>query len=58
MKVKLSTHEKAPFEGGRFAEQTIDSVASDGLWRDDAPELKPCWSNPSSGNNVRYGFHI
>ncbi|KAJ8431756.1 hypothetical protein Cgig2_028973 [Carnegiea gigantea] len=43
---KLSTSQKAPFEGERFAEQTIES--SDGLWRDDAPELKPCWSNPSS----------
>ena len=46
----MSSSQTTPFEGSKFAESTAVSVDSSGLWRDDAPELKPCWSKPSLGN--------
>ncbi|XP_057548278.1 protein MANNAN SYNTHESIS-RELATED 1-like [Amaranthus tricolor] len=45
--VRMSSSQTTPFEGSKFAESTAVSVDSSGLWRDDAPELKPCWSKPS-----------
>lgn len=51
--VKLSTPQNGPFEGSKFAEETVDSVATGGgLWGEDAPELKPCWSKPSTEDSV------
>lgn len=46
--VRMSPSKKNPFQVAKFEEQNVGSVGNDGLWRDDAPELKPCWSKPSS----------
>ncbi|KAL9247227.1 hypothetical protein vseg_020680 [Gypsophila vaccaria] len=46
--VNNSTPQKDPFEGSKFDEQIDETVDVSGLWADDAPELKPCWTKPSS----------
>uniref|UniRef100_A0A7C9DCH6 O-fucosyltransferase family protein n=1 Tax=Opuntia streptacantha TaxID=393608 RepID=A0A7C9DCH6_OPUST len=46
--VKMSPSKRAPFQVTKFEEQNVGSVATDGIWRDDSIELKPCWSKPSS----------
>ncbi|KAK9757139.1 hypothetical protein RND81_01G143000 [Saponaria officinalis] len=45
--VKISTPQKDPFEGSKFDEQIDETVDIKGLWADDAPKLKPCWTKPS-----------
>ena len=46
----MSPSKRAPFQVTKFEEQNVGSVATDGIWRDDSIELKPCWSKPSSGD--------
>lgn len=45
--VRMSSSQRTPFEGSKLAEESAVAVDSSGLWRDDAPELKPCWSKPN-----------
>ncbi|XP_057535533.1 protein MANNAN SYNTHESIS-RELATED 1-like [Amaranthus tricolor] len=45
--VRMSPSQTTRFERSKFAESTAASVDSNGLWKDDAPELEPCWQKPN-----------
>lgn len=51
MKVRMTPFPMTSYEGSKFEEHNTLSVDSSGLWRDDASELKPCWTKPSLGIN-------
>ncbi|XP_074268071.1 protein MANNAN SYNTHESIS-RELATED 1-like [Silene latifolia] len=48
--VKMAITQKDPFEGSKFEEQIDDLVDTSGLWGDDAPKLKPCWTKPTKSD--------
>ncbi|KMS97216.1 hypothetical protein BVRB_7g177680 [Beta vulgaris subsp. vulgaris] len=45
--VRMTPFPMTSYEGSKFEEHNTLSVDSSGLWRDDASELKPCWTKPS-----------
>ncbi|XP_021761909.1 uncharacterized protein At1g04910-like isoform X2 [Chenopodium quinoa] len=54
--VRMSSTSKTQFEESKYAEQSVVEVDSSGLWKEDAPELKPCWAQPSLEGDQSEGY--